>query len=256
MLFVISPSKTQTTQAPLQGRYSLPLFPEQTEQLVHLLRGLSEDALADLMKMSARLAAINYQRYQKMQFPFTPANSHQALFMFQGEQFNPLAVHEYSDRQLDHAQQHLAVLSGLYGLIRPLDLIQPYRLEMGIKLAVGQAKNLYQFWSQLVTRAINNRLQDDPQPLLVNLASAEYYKVVARKDLQVPVLTLSFKQNKGGKLKTIAIYAKRARGAMVHYMISEQIVQPEDLQAFTADGYGFAADLSTEQEWVFVRTLD
>ena len=253
MLLVISPSKTQTTTVPVRGKYSSPLFAEQAEQLVTLLRKLTEDELATLMKMSKKLAQINYQRFQQFQFPFTPDNSYQALFTFEGDQFQPMDVQSYDEDQLGHAHEHLAVLSGLYGMIRPLDLMQPYRLEMATKLSIGSAVNLYQFWGEIITEQINSSLQNDPYPLLVNLASAEYFKVIQKKTLQVPILTLSFKQYKDGQLKTIAIYAKRARGAMVNFMISEKISDPVDLKGFSADGYSYASDLSTDNEWVFTR---
>ncbi len=255
MFLVISPSKTQTTAVPVRGTFSYPLFVEQAEELVSLLRNLTEGELAILMKMSKKLAQINYQRFQQIQFPFTPDNSCQALFMFEGDQFQPMEVQGYDKAQLDHAQNHLAILSGLYGMIRPLDLMQPYRLEMATKLSVGSAGNLYQFWGESIAEQINNYLKNDPCPLLVNLASAEYFKVIQKKALQVPVLTLSFKQIKDGKLKTIAIYAKRARGAMVNFMISEKISNPADLKAFSVDGYSYASDLSTDNEWVFTRAF-
>jgi cytoplasmic iron level regulating protein YaaA (DUF328/UPF0246 family) len=253
MHYIISPSKTQQFDIPIHGSCSQPLFPEQTGQLVHRLQQFNQEQLAVLMKMSDKLAAINHGRYQRFQFPFTPENSRQALFMFQGDQFAPMAVDSYSQEQLDYGQQHLRILSGLYGMLRPLDLIQPYRLEMAVKLAVGENKNLYSFWGELVTARLNKEFANDPEPLLVNLASAEYFKVIRKKELQAAILTLFFKEEKAGKLKTVAIYAKRARGAMLKYIIQNQISRPEELQGFTEDGYCFARDLSKEFEWVFIR---
>ena len=255
MLLIISPSKTQEFNVPIRGDYSQPLFIDKTEQLVRRLQQLDQVQLAKLMKMSDKLAALNHQRFKDFQFPFTPVNSRQALFMFRGDQFNPMNVDDYSSEQLSHARQHLRILSGLYGMLRPLDLMQPYRLEMATKLAVGEAGNLYSFWGDLVTSELNRELQDDPQPVLVNLASAEYFKVIRRKDLQADILTLSFQQEKEGKLKTIAIYAKRARGAMVDFVIQNGITRPADLQGFNRDGYCFRSDLSTDNQWVFVRML-
>ena len=255
MLLVISPSKTQEFDVPIRADYTLPLFLDQTDQLVQQLKQLDQPQLAALMKMSDKLAALNHQRFQDFMLPFTPGNSRQALLMFRGDQFNPMAVDSYSEQQLAHAQQHLRILSGLYGMLRPLDLMQPYRLEMAIKLAVGEAKDLYNFWGDIVTRELNKELCDDPQPVLINLASAEYFKVIRKKELQADILTLSFKQEKEEKLKTIAIYAKRARGAMVDFVIRNSITRPKDLQGFNVDSYHFKPDLSTDNEWVFVRTL-
>ena len=255
MLLIISPSKTQESDVPIRSDYSQPLFLDKIEQLVRRLKQLDQLQLAALMKMSDKLAALNYQRFQDFQFPFTPDNSRQALLMFRGDQFNPMAVDSYLDEQFAHAQQHLRIVSGLYGMLRPLDLMQPYRLEMATKLVVGEANNLYSFWGDLVTRKLNNELSGDLQPVLVNLASAEYFKVIRRKELHADILTLSFKQEKQGKLKTIAIYAKRARGAMVDFVIQNRITRPIDLRGFNRDGYRFKSDLSTDNEWVFVRIL-
>ncbi len=252
MQYIISPSKTQQFTVPIHSS-SQPFFADQTKQLVRQLQQLDQAGLTTLMKMSDKLAAVNFSRYQQFQFPFSPENSCQALFMFRGDQFNPMQVDNYTAAELDYAQQHLRILSGLYGILRPLDLVQPYRLEMAIKLAVGEHKNLYSFWGTLVTGQLNRDLAADPEPLLVNLASAEYFKVIRKKDLQAAILTLAFKQEKASKLKTIAIYAKRARGAMLDFIIRNQVSRPEELQEFRADGYVFAADLSGEFEWVFIR---
>ncbi len=256
MLLIISPSKTQQFDIPIHGNSTQPLFPEQTGQLIHLLKQLDQPQLAALMKMSDKLAAVNHQRFKQFQLPITQKNSRQALFMFQGDQFNPMAVDSYSKQQLNHAQRHLRILSGLYGMLRPLDLMQPYRLEMAIKVAVGDHKNLYSFWSERITEQLNKELRNDQEPVLINMASAEYFKVVRKKELQANILTLSFKQEKEGKLKTIAIYAKRARGAMVNFVIQNEINKPVELQGFDRDGYSYHPELSTGSEWVFVRKLE
>ncbi len=256
MLLILSPSKTQHFDVPVRSDCTLPIFTEQANQLVRLLKQFDRPQLATLMKMSYKLAELTWQRFQDYQPTSTPDNSRQALFMFQGDQFNPMDVNSYSQEQLQHAQQHLRILSGLYGILRPLDLIQPYRLEMATKLAVANARNLYHFWDDLITEALNDALQSDPQPLLINMASAEYFKVIRKKELQAKILTLSFKQEKAGTVKTIAIYAKRARGAMADFVIQNCIVKPKDLQAFCADGYCFRPDISTgNTEWVFVKKL-
>jgi len=255
MLLVISPSKTQNPDVAVRGDYSLPLFIEQAGQLVAQLKQFDQRQLAELMKMSSRLAAVNFQRFQEFELPFTPENSRQALFMFQGDQFNAMDVEGYSKQQLAHGQLHLRILSGLYGMLRPLDLMQPYRLEMAARITVGEAQNLYSFWRETITREINRELETDPYPLLINLASAEYFKVIDKKELQADVLTCSFKQEKEGRLQTIAIYAKRARGAMVDFVIRNGLTDPKDLQAFTVNGYRFKPELSTDNEWLFVQTF-
>ncbi len=255
MLLIISPSKTQNFDVPVRGDCTQPLFLEQAAQLVRQLKSFEPPQLAALMKMSDRLAAVNVQRFQDFRLPFTPGNSRQALFMFQGDQFNPMAVDNYSAEQLGHAQQHLRILSGLYGILRPLDLMQPYRLEMATRLAAGKADNLYGFWRHAVTGGINRELEADSCPLLINLASVEYFKVIDKKKLHADILTLSFKQEKEGRLKSIAIYAKRARGAMVNFVIQNRITDPQELQGFNVDGYQFRRDLSSDREWLFVRTL-
>ncbi len=255
MLFIISPSKTQQIEVPLHGNYSQPLFPEQTCALVQYIKALDEVQLASLLKTSEKLTALNYQRYQQFQTPFTPKNSRQALCMFQGDQFNPLAVEEYSEQQLSHAQHHLRILSGLYGMLRPLDLMQLYRLEMATRLEISGAKTLYQFWGERVTAQLKRELDQDSVPVLINLASVEYFKVIHQKELQHDVLTISFKQKKAGKVKTIAIYAKRARGEMVDFVIQNGLTRPDELRDFNREGYAFDAETSTDNNWLFVKEL-
>ena len=254
MLLFISPAKTQHPDPRIAegGKYTQPLFPEQIRQLVEYLKPLNQDQLRKLMKISKPLAEATFQKYQDFQFPFTPGNSGRSLFMFRGDQFKSMAVDDYSPEQLDHCQHHLRILSGLFGMLRPLDLMQPYRLEMAAGISVDKTKKLYEFWSEAVTREINKELSSHQYPLVVNMASAEYFKVISKKQLQARLLTLSFKQIHKGKLKTIAIYAKRARGAMVDFVMKNHISLPEDMQQFDRDGYAYDADLSSDQEWVFV----
>ncbi len=256
MLFIISPSKTQQIEVPLHGNYGQPLFSEQTIELVQNIRVLDKVQLANLLKTSDKLTALNYQRYQQFQVPFTPENSRQPLFMFQGDQFNPLAVEEYAEQQLSYAQHHLRILSGLYGVLRPLDLMQLYRLEMATRIEIAGVKNLYQFWGERVTAQLKLELDQDSVPVLINLASAEYFKVIRQKELQHDVLTISFKQKKAGKVKTIAIYAKRARGAMVDFVIKNSLTRPDELLDFDREGYMYDAEASTDSNWLFLRELD
>ena len=256
MIIIISPSKTQDCKGTVTVDSSQPLFIDQVRQLVSHLKKLDRKQLAELMKMSDKLAEVNYRRYQAFQPDFTPENSRPALFMFRGDQFNPMAVEEYTPDQLHHCQHHLRILSGLYGMLRPLDLMQPYRLEMAHKVAIGGSANLYDFWRDRLTGELNAVFGADANPVLVNMASAEYFKVINKKKLQAKILTITFKQEKAGKVKTIAIYAKRARGAMVDFIMRNRLSTPEELQAFRSDGYSFAPELSRGgTEWVFIKKL-
>ncbi len=256
MIIIISPSKTQDCNGPVNVDSSQPLFIDQVRQLVSHMKKLDRKQLAELMKMSDKLAEVNYRRYQEFQPDFTPQNSRPALFMFQGAQFNPMAVEEYTPEQLHHCQHHLRILSGLYGMLRPLDLMQPYRLEMAHKVAVGGSANLYDFWRDRITGELNAGFGADESPVLVNMASAEYFKVIKKNKLQAKILTITFQQEKEGKVKTIAIYAKRARGAMVDFIMRNKLAKPEELLTFCSDGYSFAPELSRgDTEWVFIKKL-
>jgi cytoplasmic iron level regulating protein YaaA (DUF328/UPF0246 family) len=256
MKIIISPSKTQDDTVPVRTGSTQPLFVTQVHQLVSHLKKIKQNQLASLMKMSDKLAAVNYERFQNFQPIFTQENSRQALFMFQGDQFNPMQTETYTQAQLLHSQHHVRILSGLYGMLRPLDLMQPYRLEMATKIPVGSAGNLYGFWGEHITRALNNEFREDSSPVLINMASVEYCKVIKKNELKAKILKVAFKQEKAGKIKTIAIYAKRARGAMVDFVLRNMLTEPEELQSFSVDGYSFMPDLSTgDTEWVFVKKL-
>jgi uncharacterized protein len=226
---------------------------EQSRQLINRLRQLSREELGNLMKISEKLSKLNWQRYREFHMPFSLDNAMQAIIAFQGDVYNGIDIKHYNDKDLQFAQQHLRILSGLYGVLKPLDLIQPYRLEMGTKLSTSNNKNLYEFWDNQITDLLNERLESDPSPVLINLASNEYYKVVQPKKLQATVLTICFKDLKNGTYKTIAIYAKRARGLMVDFIIKNKIKKPDDIKKFTAAGYNFNQSLSNDSEWVFCR---
>ena len=253
MLMVISPAKTLDYSGRNYPQFTQPLMLEQSQQLVETLRTYGPPELSSLMKISEKLAELNYDRYQTFQTPFTPLNAKQALLVFNGDVYRGIEVEDYDDEDLAFAQQHLRILSGLYGLLRPLDLMQPYRLEMGTKLVTEQGKSLYEFWGDQITQQINRALSEEAEPCLVNLASNEYFKSIEPKKLKAPVLNIAFKENKNGSYKVIAIHAKRARGLMVDYAIRHQIRDTNKLKGFDSEGYYFNEALSQPNNWVFCR---
>lgn len=253
MLMVISPAKTLDYSGRDYPHFTVPAVLDKSEQLVGQLSSYAPVELSTLMKISDKLAELNYQRFQDFETPFTPENAKQALLVFKGDVYRGMAVEEYSDEELAFAQKHLRILSGLYGVLRPLDLMQPYRLEMGTKLETEAGKNLYAFWGDRLSQLINAELSSESDPCLVNLASHEYFKSIDKKALKARILNIAFKENKGGKYKIIAIHAKRARGLMVDYVIRNQIEAPEKMKAFDTEGYRFSETLSESDNWVFCR---
>jgi len=206
------------------------------------------------MKTSEKLTESTYKRIQGFETPFTQDNSKQAIFTFQGDAYDAITANKYSTEELEYGQKHLSILSGLYGLLRPLDLMQPYRLEMGLKLPVGDCKNLYQLWRKEVTALLNERLKLSGEAIVVNLASTEYSKVIDRKQLQGEIIEVVFQQEYKGKIKTIPIHSKRARGLMIHYAISNRIERAHQLQQFNLDGYALDTGNTTDTRWVFMRS--
>jgi len=253
MLMVISPAKSLDYEGRDYPKFTVPAVLDQSKTLVTQLSGYDAPELSKLMKISDKLAALNQQRYQDFATPFTPENAKQALLVFNGDVYRGIDSENYDDDDLDFAQNHLRILSGLYGMLRPLDLMQPYRLEMGTKLATEKGKNLYDFWGSQLSELINAELKNTPEPCLVNLASNEYFKSVDLKTLKARVLNIAFKENKSGTYKIVAIHAKRARGMMVDFVIRNRIEAPELMKGFDRDGYSFNAELSSENEWVFCR---
>ena len=253
MLMVISPAKTLDYKGRDFEDFTIPSELEQTQVLVNQLREMSPEALGKLMKISPKLADLNVERYETFSIPFDPSNAKQALLVFKGDVYKGMDVDDYSPDKLAFAQSHLRILSGLYGVLRPLDLMQPYRLEMGTKLKNERGKDLYAFWGQKIAIALNQAMEGAPNPHLVNLASNEYFKAIDQEVLKATVLNIAFKENKGGAYKVIAIHAKRARGLMVDYAINHQIEDIEALKNFDIEGYRYNQDLSTETEWVFCR---
>ena len=255
MLMIISPSKTQAFDGPCYSEYTLPVNLERSQVLVDRLQQFTVDQLGKLMKISPKLADLNCQRYQAFQVPFGLDNARQALFAFQGDVYNGIETERYTDADFAFAQQHLRILSGLYGVLKPLDLIQPYRLEMGTKLSINGSKNLYEFWGTDITETLNQAIgsHSGSESTLVNLASNEYYKAIRFQQLKANVINIAFKQNKNGVYKVIGIHAKRARGLMVDFAIKNRVEDVQDLHAFNVEGYQFNPNLSQTLEWVFCR---
>ncbi|MFV0247394.1 MAG: peroxide stress protein YaaA [Tenacibaculum sp.] len=252
MKVIISPAKSLDFKNQANtDKYSQARFLDYSERLINKLKTLSVTQLSQLMHISANLANLNYQRNQQWQTPFTLKNAKQAVYSFTGEVFRGLDTPSLSKQKISVLQAKVRILSGLYGILKPLDLIQPYRLEMGTKLKVGRADNLYQFWGTVLAESLNEELNS--KQLLINLASAEYFRVIPKKSLRVPVLTPVFKDLKNGQYKTIMTYAKKARGLMLRYIIDNDIDSAEQLKGFDVQGYAFSKNLSSESEYVFTR---
>ena len=252
MKIIISPAKSLDfeSNAPTQ-LYTQPRFLEQSEKLSKKLKTISKKKLSELMKISNDLAALNYDRNQTWQTPFTVDNAKQAIYAFTGAVFKGIDVASLSEEKIPELQEKLRILSGLYGLLKPLDLIQPYRLEMGTKLPVGSTENLYKFWDHTLVDSLNEELAD--KELLVNLASTEYFKALPKKALKVPMITPVFKELKNGEYKIVMTYAKTARGLMVRYILDNNIQTIAGLKGFNIDNYRFSEALSTENDLVFTR---
>lgn len=254
MKLVISPAKTLDFESsPVTNTYSKPIFLAYSQRLIDTLQALSQAEVASLMKLSDKLAALNVARFGSWETPFTPDNAKQALLAFKGDVYTGLDAEQFSEDDFTFAQEHLRILSGLYGVLKPLDLIQPYRLEMGTKLPNSEGKNLYEFWGGLLTTTLNEELKDDRQPVLVNLASNEYFKAIQTKTLNASIITPVFKDWKNGQYKIISFYAKKARGLMAAYIIQNRLNEPEQIKAFNSDGYYFSEEQSKGDQWVFLR---
>ncbi len=249
MLAVISPSKTQDFSPSKITQHTSTRQIQDSEALVDILREKTQDDIADLMSISEKLARLNFDRFQTFKTPLTPNNAKQALLAFKGDVYNGIDAPSLSLEDLEFAQDNVRMLSGLYGVIRPLDLIAPYRLEMGTKLKNPQGKNLYEFWGDKISKVLN----EDESDVIINLASNEYFKGIDKKSLNAKIINIAFKELKGDKYKVIGIYAKRARGLMVNYMIKNRLTNVQDLKSFTTEGYQFKQDLSDEKTWVFTR---
>ena len=254
MLVVLSPAKTLDYESPLPtDRYTEPAFLEDSQELIEVLRGYSREDLRGLMDISEDLAQLNAERYESFSRPFTPENARQAILAFDGDVYRDFRFSEYNDDHFAFLQDHVRILSGLYGLLRPLDLMQPYRLEMGTRLSTKRGKNLYEFWGTKITEAVNGALDAQGDEVLLNLASNEYFKAVKKKELKGRFLDVKFLDLKNGEYKAISFFLKRLRGTLTDYMVRHQIQDPERLKEFNEQGYYFSEERSTEEEYVFLR---
>ena len=254
MLIVISPAKTLDYESPAKTKvFTTPDYLPQSQQLINRLRNLSSLDISDLMKVSTKIADLNFERYESWKKPFTVKNAKQSILAFKGDVYTGLDADSFKADDFKFAQNHLRVLSGLYGLLRPLDLMQPYRLEMGTKLKTDSGKNLYEFWGSDITEGLNKQLKKIKSNYLINLASNEYFKSVKPKELNAEIITPAFKEFKNGEYKMIGIYAKKARGLLSRYIIQNKLSDPEEIKSFSEEGYRFKKTLSKGNSLVFTR---
>ncbi|WPP00748.1 peroxide stress protein YaaA [Pseudomonas sp. HR96] len=254
MLMVISPAKTLDFETPpTTARHTQPQYLDDSQVLIEQLRELSPQQIGELMHLSDKLAGLNAARFGSWQQPFTPSNAKPALLAFKGDVYTGLQAETFTEKQLDYAQKHLRMLSGLYGLLRPLDLMQPYRLEMGTKMANPRGKDLYAFWGERISQWLNQALAEQGDDLLLNLASNEYFSAVKRPALNARVIDVDFRDLKNGQYKIISFYAKKARGMMSRFVITERIKSIKGLQGFDAHGYYFSKEQSSTTKLVFLR---
>ncbi|WP_345830432.1 peroxide stress protein YaaA [Erwinia sp. HDF1-3R] len=254
MLMVISPAKTLDFESPLATRrFTQPALLDDSQKLIEIARQLTPAQIGTLMSISDKLAHLNAERFNDWHPPFSPDNARQAILAFKGDVYTGLQAETFHEKDFDFAQQHLRMLSGLYGVLRPLDLMQPYRLEMGIKLENPAGKDLYTFWGDRLTDALNAALAEQGDDTLINLASDEYFRAVKPKKLAGRIIKPVFLDEKNGRFKVISFYAKKARGLMSRYIIQHRLSQPEQLKKFDVDGYFFAAEESNDSDLVFKR---
>lgn len=252
MIVVISPAKKLDFETPSPIEKSTqPGHLEKSNQLITELRRCDAKKISSLMDLSESLTKLNMKRYQDFQTPFTLKNAKQAIFAFKGDTYVGLDASSLTEKQIEYAQEKLRILSGLYGLISPLDLIQPYRLEMGTNFSCADSKNLYEFWRDTITQELNDLLKK--KKTLINCASNEYFKAIDTKKIEATIITPAFKEHKNGDFKIVSFYAKKARGMMARYILKNKIEDPQDLISFDLDGYKYNKKLSTEHEPVFTR---
>jgi len=254
MLLVLSPSKTLDYETKFSLKeHTQPIFLKDSERLVAKLKTFSEAQVAEMMEISPKLAELNVARFKEFHTPFTPYNARQALLAFKGDVYGSIEVESYTKKDFSFAQQHVRILSGLYGVLKPLDLIQPYRLEMGRKMLMDKTKDLYGFWGDRISEALNWEISKHNNKLLLNLASQEYFGAVDRETLKYPVVNVSFKEDKNGVPKVIALFAKQARGAMANFIIKNQLDDVKSLQKFNWGGYQYQPKMSHPEDLTFVR---
>jgi uncharacterized protein len=253
MLVILSPAKTLNMEAAFTSEYTTPIYCSEALEIMKELRNYTPPDMESIMKINRNLAEENFFRHLKWDIKHTLSNSKQALLAYHGAVFQGLSAADFCGEELHFAQRHIRILSGLYGVLRPLDLIQPYRLEMAIKLKNSSIDDLYSFWKEKLTTYFHKEIESHHGRTLINLASNEYYSVLDMKKLNCNIITPIFKEYKNGTYKNITIYAKRARGLMTRYIIKNAVTHPEDLKEFKDEGYYFNASLSTENQWVFTR---
>jgi hypothetical protein len=254
MLIVISPAKTLNMEVPAPSDfYTTPQYLEKSQQIINTIKKKNTKKLEELMGISTQLAQLNYERFQKWHYPYTPDEAKQAVFAFRGDVYTGLDIDSFSADQLIYTQDRLRVLSGLYGVLKPMDLILPYRLEMGTSLSIGRKRNLYEFWNAVITHEIKEAINSQNDDILVNLASNEYFKSIDKKKLNAQIITPVFKDFKNGQYKMISFFAKKARGMMSRFILQNKLTNVEDLKHFEADGYFFNDKLSTQANPTFTR---
>ena len=254
MIITLSPSKGQDFETTTPSKkHSLPIHLNDSKRLVNQLKKISATDIRALMSVSENIATLNVGRYKTFKTPFTTTNARQAIFAFKGDVYGGVDVDSFNAADLNYAQNHLRILSGLYGCLRPLDLIQPYRLEMKTRLENPRGSNLYQFWGEQITDTLNIELKKQKDPVLINLASNEYFKSVKPKLLDGRLLNIAFKETKNGKTRVVAIFAKRARGLMTNFIIKNRIEKANDLKKFKASDYQYSRELSDDKQWTFER---
>lgn len=254
MLMVVSPAKNlDYDTAPTTSEFTIPTLLEHAEQIIHRCRQLSPQQVSSMMKISDKLAGLNVARFSNWSLPFAPDNAKQAVLAFNGDVYSGLDAASFTEDDFSYAQQHLRILSGLYGLLKPLDLMQPYRLEMGTKIDNARGTNLYQFWGDIITNEINMAMEQQLDNVLINLASTEYFKSVKTNKLEGVIITPVFKDMKNGQYKVISFFAKKARGLMARYIIENRLSQVEQLKEFDVGGYRYNHAMSCAEELVFTR---
>lgn len=254
MLFLLSPAKSLNFDIEVKGfDPTLPRFLADSKILITILKKFSAKDLSQLMKISDKLASLNYQRFQDFSTPFNTKNSKPALFVFDGDVYEGIDVKNYKKAELDFAQQHLRILSGLYGILLPLDLMQAYRLEMGTSLKNPNGKNLYEFWQEKITAYLNEELAKHQEKTILNLASEEYFNAVDTKKIKGKIINIIFKEKKGKDYKIIGLFAKKARGLMADFIIKNKIQKPEEIKKFKLQSYKFHQEFSDENNWCFCR---
>ncbi|MDH5785188.1 MAG: peroxide stress protein YaaA [Chromatiales bacterium] len=256
MLLVISPAKTLDYDTkPKTKTFTVPDYLDESQQLIDRARHWSALDIAEVMQVSMKIAELNFDRFEAWHTPFTPENAKQAVLAFKGDVYTGLDAESFRAGDFKFAQKHLRILSGLYGLLRPLDLMQPYRLEMGRKVDTTRGRNLYEFWGNTITEGLNKQLKSLKSPYLINLASSEYFKAVKPKLLDGEIITPEFRDWKSGQYKMMGVYAKNARGQLSRYVIQNQFTDPEAMKGFDVDGYAYNEEMSSTNKWVFTRRM-